>query len=248
MSHRTLVLQFLFTLVQPPAATAQDAHPTRDSAIDRQSVAHPRADSMPRFWRIGATENAADVVLEFNPRGTLYFRGGFKWWSPAKWSYEAGAKRLTLTIPKFRKRDLPGFSATLHPGEYLRFDPAKKALILAFTPDTSRIALFGYYFFPEYATSELYLIQFYNTEQWCAYRTRAAWEATKDSLLGSETSSAETIGTVSFQRGALSRIALDEFDDPGAGDWFVQDTYSVALDGKLSSVHRLQNVLPDDYS
>ncbi|MGK5079364.1 hypothetical protein [Janthinobacterium sp. HLX7-2] len=80
--------------------------------------------------------------------GALRFDGGFTFFNPARWSYDATASELTLLLPPSSSPLLASAHAdkSLHAG-LLRVDSGRHALVYGVKADTKTLGLGGFVFY-----------------------------------------------------------------------------------------------------
>jgi hypothetical protein len=76
--------------------------------------------------------------------------------------------------------------------------------------------------------------------QWCGYASQSRFKAQVQPLR------AEVFGKVDYRNSRVSRVYVTETDE--TGDWAVNDEYSVDDDGKLRTLKRTINILPEGTS
>lgn len=89
-------------------------------------------------------------------------------------------------------------------------------------------------------TKTLYFLKDDSHMQWCGYATEARLKDQVQSLM------AMVIGGAEFANGRLSTVKITEADE--TGDWAVNDEYTVGADGKIRSLRRTINIIPEDNS
>ena len=84
--------------------------------------------------------------LSFEPDGYARFSGGFKFFNPARWSYDSSAQVLTLRMNGIDKGDSVVFQDGVARGYALGFNPANRALMLRLGTETTQLWIAGYSF------------------------------------------------------------------------------------------------------
>jgi hypothetical protein len=86
----------------------------------------------------------------------------------------------------------------------------------------------------------VYFLKDDSHKQWCAYASESRFKAQIQSLR------ALVVGGADYADGRLLTIRLTETDE--TGDWAVNDEYTVNGSGKIQTLKRTVNILPEDSS
>jgi len=86
----------------------------------------------------------------------------------------------------------------------------------------------------------IYFLEDESHMQWCGYANESRFKAQVQSLM------AMVIGGADYTSGRLSTIHVTEADQ--TGDWAVNDEYTLGVDGRIRSLKRTINIIPEDNS
>jgi|ERR1700733_414631 hypothetical protein len=86
----------------------------------------------------------------------------------------------------------------------------------------------------------LYVLHDSDKDVWCGYRDATQWRAAIDQLEALE------VASVEYQNQHPQIVKMTTEDSPEAGDWLVYDTYTLNQAGRVISLERITNFLPED--
>lgn len=86
----------------------------------------------------------------------------------------------------------------------------------------------------------VYFLRDDSHKQWCGYASESQFKAQIQSL------QALTVGGANYEDGHLSTVRVTETDE--TGDWAVNDEYTFDKSGKIQTLKRTINILPEDNS
>jgi hypothetical protein len=88
--------------------------------------------------------------------------------------------------------------------------------------------------------SKVYLLHDDKRNAWCGYSDEKLWRKSVDEIEATQVASVEFVG------GHPIVIRVTTEDDPGVGDWAAYETYELSQTGKVVSLERITNFLPND--
>jgi hypothetical protein len=86
----------------------------------------------------------------------------------------------------------------------------------------------------------LYVLHDSDKDVWCGYRDATQWQAAIDQLEALE------VASVEYKNQHPQIVKMTSEDSPEAGDWAVYDTYKLNEAGRVISLERITNFLPDN--
>jgi len=86
----------------------------------------------------------------------------------------------------------------------------------------------------------VYFLKDDSDKQWCAYASESRFKAQIESL------KAVVVGGASYSDGRLLTVRVTETDE--TGDWAVNDEYTCDKSGKIQTLRRTINILPENSS
>jgi hypothetical protein len=89
------------------------------------------------------------ICMTLEKSGQVQFEGGFTYFNPGRWAYNAAEAELHITLGggKPFPLDVVKDQMTRNPGGLVRYDAAGRELVYSVTPLTQTIGLGGFVFF-----------------------------------------------------------------------------------------------------
>jgi len=86
----------------------------------------------------------------------------------------------------------------------------------------------------------VYFLKDDSHKQWCGYASESRFKSQIQALV------AMVVGGADYTNGRISRVRITETDE--TRDWAVNDDYTISNSGKIQSLKRIINILPENNS
>jgi hypothetical protein len=118
------------------------------------TLSQPQGSAAPVGTWFNPPSDYPSICMTLAQDGALKFEGGFAFFNPARWTYDAAAQEMRIVLggsatfpaplePDMKKTD----PATPHQGHLLRFDAAQRSVTYRVRQDTDAIDFAGYKFY-----------------------------------------------------------------------------------------------------
>ncbi|CDG83867.1 hypothetical protein [Janthinobacterium agaricidamnosum] len=133
--------------VKPPAGAGGNA--PHDAA---GAPVKPGGDDLAATW-FNPPAEFPGICMKLANSGALHFVGGFTFYNPGHWSYDAAKSELRIQLGGNQAFPLETAQYQLqqHAGSLLRIDAAKRTLVYAVGPETDTLHFGGFVFYRKIA-------------------------------------------------------------------------------------------------